>query len=446
MRILALPSSIQRLASRFLTADSRTHILLILSGFIALRVFLSLKNGIVPEGDGLQEGVMLGRFWLGDLTFKQLLDPAGLTGAFLRQRSTQLLFPLLVSPQPIIGWDIRTHLLVLNTILGSVLVVASYVVGFRLQGKSYGVLVALLMFLVTGLYWIARAGLVDNVFYAVLPLFALSIVTWLQHKTVKNLALMILGTGALALTRPESFPVIGFVALVFVWKFLRRRFSRRAVAAALLLSFATAAIGTILFVQSSPSLQRTLLSTSNVSWGLAMSTESLFNRGQKEFDQILAKSNAMMTAENLSSLDLGYRRSIGAIEVIKANPLWYLLKIPLRGLALLFPWTYQIWSLPHVLYEAVYTIFLMTGFVLLLRRGTPGTSLLVLVAIPLSILCFLSVFGIDNDLKHRNGILVGLNLVAPLGYFLKPRAKNEAAHGLAGSPPAIGSPSRATSS
>lgn len=372
---------------------------------------------------------MLGRFWLGELTFKQLVDPGGSVGVFLRDRSSQLLYPLLLSSQQIIGWDLRTHVLVLNTILGSILVIASYSVALRLHGKSYAVLVALLMCSLTALYWIARMVLVDNLFYAVLPLFALSVITWLRNKTVKSLALMILGTGALALTRPESFIVIGFVAQVFVWKFLRRYFSRRAVAAALLISFATAAIGTILFVRSSPSLQKTLLSTVNVSWGLALSAETLFNRGQREFDQLLKKAGAIQAAESLSGLDVAYRMSIAAIEVIKAHPLWYLLKIPLRGFALLFPWTYQLWSGPHILYEAVYTIFLMTGFVLLVRRGTTDTSLLVMAAIPLSILCFLSVYGIDNDLKHRNGILVGLNLIAPLGYFLKPQGKKQVSHG-----------------
>lgn len=90
MRILALlPSSVQRLASIFLTAGSGTQLGLILSGFIPLRVFLSVRNGIIPEGDGLQEGLALGRFWLGELTFRQLVDPAGAAGAFLRHRSNQ---------------------------------------------------------------------------------------------------------------------------------------------------------------------------------------------------------------------------------------------------------------------------------------------------------------------------------------------------------------------
>ena len=385
---------------------------------------------------------MLGRFWLGELTFEQLLGPDGGFGVFLRNRSSQLLYPLLISSQPIIGWALETHVLVLNTILGSILVIASYGVGLRLHGKSYAVLVSLLTCSLTPLYWIARLGLVDNLFYAALPVFALTVITWLGNHTVKNLALMILGTGALVLSRPESLLVIGFVVQVFVWTFLRRYFSRRTVAAALLLSVATAAIGTILFVRSSPTFQTRLLSISSVSWGLVLSAETLFNREQKEFDRVTTKYGAIQNAEQLRlypenfirpgktepylvsrDFNLSYRMSTDAIAIIKARPLWYLLKIPLRGLALLFPWTYQLWSRPHILYEAVYTIFLMTGFVLLVRRGTPDTSLLVLVVIPLSIWCFLSMFGIDNDLKHRNGILIGLNLIAPLGYFLKPQAK-----------------------
>jgi len=151
-----------------------------------------------------------------------------------------------------------------------------------------------------------------------------------------------------------------------------------------------------------------------------MSAATLFNRGQREGERELDRLSSQFDLQMDPSQ---YQRSLDGIKVIKANPVWYFLKIPLRGLALLFPWTYQLWSRPHIVYEAMYTIFLTTGFVLLVRRGTPATPLLVLVAIPLSILCFLSVYGIDNDLKHRNGVLVGLNLIAPLGYFLKPQAK-----------------------
>lgn len=419
---------------------------------------------MVPFGDGTDAGLMVGRFWLGELTFKQLMAPDAAAGVFLRHRSSQLLYPLLISPQPLIGWNIQTHVLVLNTILGAILVMASYAVGLRLHGKSYAVLVALLTCSVTGPYWVARWGLVDNLFYAAIPLFALSAITWLRHRTVKTLALMFLGTATLAVTRPESMLIIGFVALVFVWTFLRQYFSRRAVAVALLLSLVTAAIGTTFFLRSSASLQKKLLSTSNISWGLALSAATLFNRGQEEFDQVVRKYTAIQNTEQLRLMrarmavdgeaqprlisvdfDLPYRMSTDAIGIIKAHPFWFLLKIPIRGVALLFPWTYQLWSLPHVLYEAAYTIFLTVGFVLLVRRGTPETSLLVLVAIPLSILCFLSVFGIDNDLKHRNGILIGLNLIAPLGYCLHPRAKRRVNHERTGSPSAIATPSRATS-
>jgi hypothetical protein len=71
-----------------------------------------------------------------------------------------------------------------------------------------------------------------------------------------------------------------------------------------------------------------------------------------------------------------------------------------------------------VLYEAVYTIFIAIGIVLLMRRANFQMPLLVLLAICLSIWFFVSVYGIDNDLRYRNGMLVGLNLIAPLGYFL----------------------------
>ena len=132
---------------------------------------------------------------------------------------------------------------------------------------------------------------------------------------------------------------------------------------------------------------------------------------------------ATTTHEGLYPEEIDYIQSTDAIAIIRSNPLRYLLKIPIRGLALLFPWTYQPWSLPHVLYEAVYTIFIITGLVLLMRRGSPSISRLVLIAIPLSIWLFLSVYGIDNDLKNRNGIFVGLNLIAPLGFFLASRPR-----------------------
>jgi hypothetical protein len=446
---VAVPSSVQRVASAFLAARSRTHIILILSGFILLRVFLSLRSGIIPQGDGLREGVLLGQFLQGQLTVNQLVDNVG---GFLRTRSTQLLYPLLISPQPIIGWSVETHLLVLNTILGSVLVAASYRVAVRLNGQTYAVLVALLTCSMTGPYWIARFGLVDNLLYAALPLFGLSVIGWLGDRTLKSFAFMSLGTGVLALSRPEGLLVIACVTQVFVWKFLRRYFSRRAVTGVLLLSVATAASGAILIVRSSPLLHRSLLSNGTVSMGLAESAFTLFNQrtqdGSSESDRVFARYSAILDAALERSRlareraaaqgekppppisedfrNLAYQMSTEALAAITAHPLHYLLKIPMRGLALLFPWTYQPWSAAHLLYEAVYTLFLAIGFVLLIRRGVPDTPILVLSVIPLSILFFLSAYGIDNDLKHRNGVLVGLNLIAPLGYFLSSRPAAQA--------------------
>jgi hypothetical protein len=164
--------------------------------------------------------------------------------------------------------------------------------------------------------------------------------------------------------------------------------------------------------------------------GLGMSSRTLLNpqapwpTGEKDRLEVrYGKFTGNGLFQGLSSQENNYLQSTDAIAIIRSNPLWYLLKIPIRGLALLFPWTYQPWSLPHVLYEAVYTIFIITGLVLLMRRGSPSISRLVLIAIPLSIWLFLSVYGIDNDLKNRNGMLVGLNLIAPLGYFLASRPR-----------------------
>ena len=135
-----------------------------------------------------------------------------------------------------------------------------------------------------------------------------------------------------------------------------------------------------------------------------------------ELDRQQERYDAKLLA--LTDDELSYLVSIDSLEVIRSNPLWYLLKIPIRSLALLFPWTYLPWSLPHVLYEAVYTIFIAIGIVLLMRRGTFQMPLFVLLVICLSIWFFVSAYGIDNDLRYRNGMLVGLNLIAPLGYFL----------------------------
>ena len=46
-----LPLPLRRLASRVLNASSRVHLIAILSGFIPLRVFLSLRTGITQDGD-----------------------------------------------------------------------------------------------------------------------------------------------------------------------------------------------------------------------------------------------------------------------------------------------------------------------------------------------------------------------------------------------------------
>ena len=157
-----------------------------------------------------------------------------------------------------------------------------------------------------------------------------------------------------------------------------------------------------------------------------MSSQTLLNKGGAEFDRLQFSYSRLVGAawgEGLSTDELSYLMSTDAIEVIRSNPAGYLLKIPIRGLALLFPWTYQPWSLAHVLYEAAYTIFLFIGLILLIRRGGFQIPQLVLLAIPFTICLFLSSYGIDNDLKHRNGIFVGLNQIAPLGFFLVPRSR-----------------------
>lgn len=423
---LPLPLFVRRVALKFLAANSLIQLISILSVFIPLRVLLSFKNGIVTQGDGAVEaGLSLGQFWVGEVGFKQLVNPREPFGEFLSIRTSELLYPFLISPQKLVGWDIHTYLLVLHSALGSTLVIAAYFTASRLQGKSSGVLVALLMCSLTALYWIARFGIIDNLFYAMLPLFALSVINWYRDKTGMNLTLMILGIGAFALTRPESVLVILSVALILAGDFLRRFFSPKAMAGVLFLIVAAGAIATMFLVSLSPSLRKSVLSRSHVAWGLATSANTLFNRGTIEYEGLRFRYDQIRQAENLNNEGLAYRMSTDAIVVIKAHPLRYLLKIPLRGLALLFPWTYQPWSLPHIVYEAVYTILLMAGLVLLIRRGNLETPLLVLLVIPLSIWLFLSAYGIDNDLKHRNGILVGLNLIAPLGFFVTPRSRRQ---------------------
>ncbi len=382
----------------------------------------------------------IGRFWLGELTLDQLVgSSAVVTDAarggdiaaahdFMTERSSQLLYPL--SFQELIGWDIETHLLVLNTTLGAILVIASYFTALRLHSKPYALLVALLMCSLTPLYWIASYGIVDNVFYAMLPLFALSVVNWCHAKTGRALTFMTLGTGAFVLTRPESIFVVLSVLFVLTWHYLRRYHSPKFLVGVLSISLATVVVGTMVVVSSSSSIRRTVLSRGHISWGLATSANTLFNREGTEFDRMRIRYSDIQIAELLPTDDLSYLMSRDAIAVIKADPLWYLLKIPLRGLALLFPWSYQPWSLPHVLYEGIYTIFLTGGVVLLIRRGGRHMPLQLLLAIPTTIWLFLSVYGIDNDLKHRNGVFVALNLIAPLGYFLVPRSRIVASEGI----------------
>lgn len=416
MTLSPLPSSIHRALSRLLAASSLTHLTLILTAFVSLRVFLSLRDGMVMEGDGVPEmGRALGRLWMGDLTVDQFLAQ-GATSEFLKQRSSQLLYPLFVSLYSLVGLDIVTHVLVLNTVLGSILIIASYFTGLRLHGKGYACLVALLMCSLTALYWIARYTIVDNVFYAMIPLTALAVLKWRRERTAASATLLTFALGALVLTRPESLLVVLSVILVIVWHRARRSVSRLTALALLLLSLAIASVGAAALIGASPSFQRVLLSRGHVAWGLAGSAFTLRNSGGAEFDALLAR---YPDGQYPNLDDLHYQMSLDAISAIRDHPFRYALNVPLRGLAIMFPWTYQPWSRPHILYEALYTIFVTTGLLLLLRRGNLGMPLVLVVVIPLSIWLFLSAYQIDNDLKHRNGILVGLNLIAPLGYFLR---------------------------
>ncbi len=472
MRVLSQSPPIQRIRSGFLACNSLTHVVSILLIFIPLRIFGSLRDGIVAEGDGVVvAGVELGRVWVGELSFGQVLSAGGLAAEFIRERTTQLLYPLLISLQGPIGWSVETHILVLNTILGASLIAGSYYLALRLGDKAYAFLVALLMCSLTPLYWIARFGIPDNLFYAMIPLFGLSVVNWYQKKTRKSLIIMIIGVIGFAMTRPEAILVILAVTLVSAGNFLRRYLSLRFLLAGACLSLAMMC-GAVIAVLNSipvetmlvtfkdgpatvPSLKATasinlsdfdptihvrvqkrppgsssfywdLLSRGHISWGLAMSSQTLLNKGGAEFDRLQFHYSRLVgdaSFEGLSTDELAYVMSSEAIPVIQSNPLWYVMKIPIRGLALLFPWTYQPWSLPHVLYEAAYTIFLSIGLILLIRRGGFQVQQLVLLAIPFTIWLFLSSYGIDNDLKHRNGIFVGLNQIAPLGFFLAPRSR-----------------------
>ena len=95
MRVSSQLSWIQRVASRFLARSHVTHVVSILLVFVPLRVFVSLRGGIVPEGDGVVvAGVQLGRVWLGETTLGQLFSDGSIPAVFLRERMTQLLYPL----------------------------------------------------------------------------------------------------------------------------------------------------------------------------------------------------------------------------------------------------------------------------------------------------------------------------------------------------------------
>lgn len=412
----------QRTISRFVAATSVVHLPLIVSGFVVLRLFVALRDGVELAGDNASGmGADLGRFWVGELTWNDLLN-TGYSGSFLRQRSSQLLYPLLLSLHRPLGVDLSTQVLLVNTLLGGVLIAASYAVGRRLCGKTCAVLVALLMCSITGLYWIGRFAIVDNVFYAMIPLAALSVLNWDRRATRMSIVLMCVAFAALVLTRPESAFVVLSLAVVVIWCRVRRSWSRVATLAALGAVFAAAAVAAVAVVSYSPSVRATLFTRAHVAWGLAGSAHTLLNRNSVEFDALLAH----YTSGRYPDVDeMHYRMSMDAIETIRANPAWYVTKVPLRGLALIFPWTYRPWSIPHVAYEALYTLFVVTGLILLLRRGRLGLSVALLVAMPVAIWLFLSAYLIDNDLKHRNGLLVALNLVAPLGYFDRRRAGDE---------------------
>ena len=401
---------------------------------------VSLRWGITTDGDGAAElGVVLGRYWIGDTTLGLLTETGGIitVNAFLADRGTQLLYPLLISLQGPIGWSLETHILVLNTFLGATMVTGSYYVGLRLSGKTYAVLVALLSCSLTPLYGISRAAVVDNLFYAMLPLVLLTLINWLKHRTSTHLLLMT-GTFVLLLsTRPESAIVLLMVLAVVTWDFLCNRFSLRTAIASVTVVAVLTTIGGLVILNSSsnstldcrlgqtrslgPRCTHPIFSRAHLAWGLSASSQTLLNVGGTELDRLLYHYDDLLRAEQLQSEEVTWVMSLDAIDVIAQNPLQHFAKMPLRALAFLFPWTYQPWSLRHVGYEAVYTLFLVGGMLLLLRHGWKRLIVRATLAIPLSILLFLSAYGIDNDLKHRNGIFVALHLIAPLGYFLPSR-------------------------
>ena len=121
--------------------------------------------------------------------------------------------------------------------------------------------------------------------------------------------------------------------------------------------------------------------------------------------------------------------SVVKMAIIRANPVGYVLKIPVRAVAFLYSWAYQPWSLPHRAYDAAFTVFLTLGAVLLIRRRPHDLMVRALLALPVGIWLFLSAYGMDNDLKHRNGIIVAMILVAPFGYFAGAQSREPRTNG-----------------
>jgi len=437
-QIASVLARVRQSAAPIVSMSRAVHLLLLLIPFVLFRVWLSLRAGIILDGDGAaQVGELLGRYWTGEATWEQITGTGGVVNLFLADRGTQLLYPLLISLQGPIGWSLETHILVLNTFLGATMVTGSYYVGLRLSGKTYAVLVTLLSCSLTPLYGISRWAVVDNLFYAMLPLVLLTLINWLKHRTSTHLLLMT-GTFVLLLsTRPESAIVLLMVLAVVTWNFLCNRFSLRTAIASVTVVVVLTTIGGLVILNSSsnstldcrlgqtrslgPRCTHPIFSRAHLAWGLSASSQTLLNVGGTELDRLLYHYDDLLRAEQLGREEVTWVMSLDAIDVISQNPLQHFAKMPLRALAFLFPWTYQPWSLRHVGYEAVYTLFLVGGMLLLLRHGWKRLIVRATLAIPLSILLFLSAYGIDNDLKHRNGIFVALHLIAPLGYFLPSR-------------------------